>query len=252
MQRKRPVAPRASTIVLGAMRLVLGEAHSSRVRSDFESASAATGALPRGDGHAVMFLPAFGTGDPALLPMARAIDRLGYAVHGWNEGRNLGLSLRVLERLLAHAQRLATADSKTISLIGWSAGGLYAREMGRRRPDLVRRVITLGTPIQPDAAEMAGVQRWIRGFESLRSALGDPGFAPSRIAPSMPTTAIHSKSDAVVPWRTALEIEGPCTENIEVPGGHLALACSMPVLRILADRLAVAPTNSGIDASGAR
>ncbi|MEO7431379.1 MAG: hypothetical protein ABIR62_05035 [Dokdonella sp.] len=229
------------------MRLLLGETHTSRERSDFESA-ASTESLAHGDGHPVMLLPAFATGDLALAPMARAIDRLGYAVHGWNEGRNLGLSLRVLERLLAHAQHIADG-AKTLTLIGWSAGGLYAREMARRRPGLVRRVITLGTPIQPCAAELAGAYRWIRSFETLRSALGDPGFVPSHAVPVVPTTAIHSKSDAVVPWRNALELEGPCTENVEVPGGHLTLACSMPVLRIVAARLALAPATDVVDTS---
>jgi pimeloyl-ACP methyl ester carboxylesterase len=130
-----------------------------------------------------------------------------------------------------------------VSLIGWSAGGLYAREIARRRPDLVRRVITLGSPIRPQGGEVAGTERWIRTVDRLRSALGDPGFSPSLEAPRVPTTAIHSKSDAVVPWRSALEMDGPYTENVEVAEGHLALAASVPVLRILARRLAMPTTD---------
>jgi len=245
-ERRTPLRPGPALRALG---LLFGDAQTVREHAAFAAASDAAVDLPRGDGHPVMFLPAFAMGDNALWPMARAIGRLGYAVHGWDQGRNLGLSVRVLERLFAHAQHLGDQHAKTISLIGWSAGGLYAREIARRRPSLVRRVITLATPIRPNEVGVAGAERWIRTVDRLRATFGDPAFSPSLEAPRVPTTAIHSKSDAVVPWRSALEVEGPCTENIEVAEGHLALGASVQVLHILAARLAVAPAPASDDSS---
>lgn len=194
--------------------------------------------LPRGDGHAVLLLPPFALGDEAFKPMARSLRRLGYAVYGWDEGRNLGLRARILERLLDRLEVLAREHGGPLSLIGWSAGGLYARELARLRPAQVRRVFTLGSPIRPHARGQLLARAAQRGVETVLEVAGHPSFAPDPDPPPVPCTALHSRSDGVVAWRAALESVGPGVENLAVGGSHLGFGVSLEVLQLIAERLA--------------
>ncbi|WP_420468522.1 esterase/lipase family protein [Panacagrimonas sp.] len=197
--------------------------------------------LPQGDGHLVMFLPAFTMGDEGLRPMARAVQRLGYATCGWAQGRNLGLREQTLQRLIERLDQLHAQQHEAVSLVGWSAGGLYAREMARARPHAVRRVITLGSPIRPHGSGQAMVGLAQAAFEGLLALRGRSSFTPLLAPPPVACSAIHSKADGVVDWRAAIEIEAPQTENLEVGGTHLSFGYSLEVLRLLADRLARPP-----------
>lgn len=202
--------------------------------------------FPRGDGHPVLLLPAFTTGERELRPLARFLTQLGYAVQDWGEGRNLGLRRAVLERTLARLARIVERAGRPASLIGWSGGGLYAREIARLRPALVRRVITLGTPIHLATAAPAYVEQARRRVEDLALAIGLEGFEPLPAPPPVPCTAIHSKRDGIVDWRATLESPGPGVENLEVGGTHLALPFRREVQAIIADRLARAvPAGAG-------
>lgn len=218
-------------------RSLLGEARAPLEVASFWLGSQDLSHLPRGDGHPVMFLPAFAMGDEGLRPMARVIERLGYAVYGWEQGRNLGLRTPVVARLLGALVERHERHGCKLSLVGWSAGGLYARELARLRPDLVRRVITLGSPIKPHDAGQEMVERFQRAFEWYLAQRGRASFRPDPDAPPVPCTAIHSRSDGVVAWRAALEAEASHTENLEVEGSHLGLGFNLEVLRILATRL---------------
>ena len=189
----------------------------------------------------MLFLPGFGMGDEALRPMARDIERLGYAVHGWEQGRNFGLRTAVAEQLLQRLQDLHARHDRALSLVGWSTGGLYARELARARPEWVRRVITFGSPIHPHESGDALVSRFRAAFEGFLATVGKASFEASPDAPPVPCTAIHSRSDGVVAWRAALEADAPHTENLAVDGSHLALGYNLEVLRLVAERLAVDP-----------
>lgn len=220
------------------------EAAAGLLRGHNAVCSGITQGLPTGDGHAVMFLPGFAMGEDALRTLAAAIRQLGYDVYGWGQGRNFGLSLRVLGAVVTRTEQIVRQHKSAISLVGWSAGGLYAREVARRHPALVRHVFAIGTPIRSDRHAPL-VQRWVGHFDRLRAVIGDCGFAPDAALPRVPTTAIYSRTDAIVPWPTALEFEGACTENVEVDGGHFALGNSAQVLAIVARRLArSAPTDA--------
>lgn len=197
--------------------------------------------LPRGDGHPVFLLPAFTTGERELRPLVEALMQLGYAVQRWDEGRNLGLRVALLDRLIGKLEQVVTDEAKTASLIGWSGGGLYAREMARARPALVRRVITLGTPIRLAEAGPAFVEIARKRVEGLIAVVGVESFEPMIEPPPVPCTALYSKRDGIVAWRAAMEAPGPDIENIEVRGSHLGLPYRREVLAILAQRLAQPP-----------
>jgi pimeloyl-ACP methyl ester carboxylesterase len=221
-----------------ALQPLLREARAPIEIASFLLRSARLHDLPRGDGHTVMFLPAFTLDDREFQPMAKAVARLGYDTQGWGEGRNLGLSRRRLDHLAQRVAQLADGSGHTVSLVGWSGGGLYAREIARRQPQAVRRVILLASPIHLAAAAPVYVDRSRRVLNAMTEIAGRPSFEPDPAPPPVPVTAIHSKRDGVVDWRAAMEQEAPQVENLEVSSSHLGLGYSLEVLRIIAERLA--------------
>ena len=181
---------------------------------------------PRGDGHGVLVLPGMLTGDEATFVIRRYLDQLGYATHPWNQGHNWGPSRVLHEALRERLRELATRYGRRISLVGWSLGGIYARELAREYPNLVRQVVTLGSPF--------GAENGPDGHDGAERA------ARRRIAPPVPCTAIYSKSDGVVSWEDCREANGPQTDNIEVTATHLGMGVNPMVLWAIADRLAQA------------
>jgi pimeloyl-ACP methyl ester carboxylesterase len=170
---------------------------------------------PRGDGHAVLVLPGLGASDTSTQLLRGFLRDRGYAARGWGLGRNFGPRAGVERVLLDALDRLRDESGRTVSLVGWSLGGLYASALAAKRPEFVRSVITLGSPLHhPHAAD--------------------------RPTPVVPTTSIYSRSDEIVPWRCSVETEGDRSENIEVVGSHLGLGFNAAVLFAVSDRLAQA------------
>ncbi|MDD3763817.1 MAG: alpha/beta hydrolase [Nevskiales bacterium] len=194
--------------------------------------------LPRGDGHAVMVVPGFGAGDTATLPLRRVLKRLGYAAYGWNQGINLGLRGPMKQALAGRLRTLAERHGGPVSLIGWSLGGVFAREMARHQPQVVRRVITLGSPINghPNANNMNALFRLMNPKQAAAPDL--EGFRRRIVAPPVPCTAVYTRTDGIVAWHCCLEDDADNTENVEVRGSHLGLPYNPEVLRVIAQRLA--------------
>jgi len=194
------------------------------------------GLLPRGDGHSVLVLPGFGGSDVSTRPLRRLLTRLGYDAHGWGRGRNLGISRSLRAALEDRIAALHRQRGK-VTLIGWSLGGIYARELARAAPERVRRVITLGSPFNhhPRANNADRLYRWVNGGGEN---IDWEGFHRRRVPPPVPCTAIYSKSDGIVAWRCAIEDPAPNTENVRVSGSHMGLGVNVHVLRVIAERLA--------------
>ena len=191
---------------------------------------------PRGDGHPVLVLPGLLAGDASTRPLRTFLADHGYDVHGWGLGRNLGFKPGLEDRMKACLQGLHRKSGRRVSLVGWSLGGVFAREMARRAPEQVRGVITLGSPF-------AGVPRasnaW-RLYEqaSQRKVEDWPARERMKTPPPVPATAIFSRSDGIVAWQGCLEREGPGAENIEIEGSHCGLGHNPAALYAIADRLA--------------
>ena len=196
--------------------------------------------LPGGDGHTVMTLPGFLATDRSMSVMREYLSRWGYDARRWQMGRNVGLDRqRALEKLLDNRlKKLFEESGGKVSLVGWSLGGLYAREMARRNPQFVRNVITLGSPIgEPKSTTIWRLYEYVSGqnlsdrdtrkrIDSLRNPI-----------PEVPITAIYSKSDAVVSWKIATVPAGEMVENIGINTSHLGMGFNPAVYFALADRL---------------
>jgi pimeloyl-ACP methyl ester carboxylesterase len=191
--------------------------------------------LPKGDGHGVVMLPGFMATDRSTEPLARLLRSLGYDARGWQLGRNLGPTGRVVAGLPELLDRVAASTDARVTLIGSSLGGVYARLLAARSPDLVRSVITLGTPVRSEVEQASNANTLYRALGPFHT-LG-LGFDEG-VALGVPTTAVHTRTDSIVHWRTCLVEDAPDTENLRVFGSHTGLGWNPAVLYLIADRLA--------------
>jgi pimeloyl-ACP methyl ester carboxylesterase len=195
-------------------------------------------ALPQGDGQPVLVLPGLLAGDASTLALRTLLTRLGYAVRGWELGRNIGPTAQVVRGLDQRLDDCAQRHGRSVSLVGWSLGGIYARTLARRSPHLVRQVVTLGSPFRLTSPSQS---RASRAFERFSHLHVQPLRLPLERAAAplpVPTTSIYSRCDGIVAWRACLERPSPAAENIEVIGSHLGLGHNPSVIWAVADRLA--------------
>lgn len=193
---------------------------------------------PRGDGHAVLVLPGLLATDMSTTPLRRFLGSLGYDVRGWSLGRNLGPTAPILDGLRRAIPQLADSTGATLSLVGWSLGGIYARELAREFPTLVRRVVTLGSPFALTDAQ----QSHAHGAYQRQAHLHAHGRVPSReeIARPIPvpSTAVYSRRDGIVAWQACIAEPSTLHENVEVRCAHLGFGIDPATLWVIADRLA--------------
>jgi len=196
----------------------------------------AWGAAPRGDGHPVLVLPGLAAGDASTALMRRFLRSRGYAAAGWRQGLNLGLREGVMDRAHDKLRELHAANGRKVSLIGWSLGGLYARELAKLSPEFVRLVITLGSPFTGHPRD---TNAW-RLYELASGHRIDSHdfHGPMRAPPPVPTTSIWSPTDGVVAWQCSVETRREMAENIVVESSHLGLGAHPASLYAIADRLA--------------
>lgn len=197
---------------------------------------------PRGDGHPVVTLPGYRSNDAAMLAMRRYLARWGYDPYPWGLGTNLGVGYQRLdyeERMLATLERIVSVRREPASLIGWSQGGVIAREIARRRPELVRQIITLGSPVA-DAPEATTLFRIFRrtSAEEITNELMSFMREVAAPLPDVRCICIYSNSDGVVSPDIAQDLVSPNVENIRVSSSHLGMVVNPYVLMIIADRLA--------------
>ena len=193
----------------------------------------------RGDGHPVLTLPGFLAGDTSTLLMRRYFRALGYRAEGWELGRNIGGFYRMRATLRARLARLRNETGRKVSLVGWSLGGVFARDLALQMPEAVRSVITLGSPFARSlqATNARRLYEQVTG-EKTSDARADDLSAIGGDLP-VPATSIYTRMDGVVNWRCSIGRESPTSENIEILlASHIGLGGNPAALWAIADRLA--------------
>jgi hypothetical protein len=187
---------------------------------------------PKGDGHPVLVIPGLMAGDDSTLPLRKFLGGRGYAVKGWGLGLNRGLREGVQDRMLDCVRELSHQHKRKISIVGWSLGGIYARELAKIAPDQVRSVISLGSPF---GGSPKSTNAW-KVYE-LASGQSVDDVHDVADAPTVPTTAIYSRTDGICAWQGCVEKTSTQSESIEVEGSHCGLAVNPAAVYAIADRL---------------
>ncbi len=193
---------------------------------------------PRGDGHPVLALPGFLASDLSMAPLRRYLSELGYDAHAWQMGRNIGGVSRMRSSLRDRLTSIHATAGRKVSIVGWSLGGVYARDLALQAPEMVRGVVTLASPFAGDVRATNATQLYeamsgetVEEDSELRRAIA--GDLP------VPATSIYSRADGIVNWRTCLLHASDTAENIEVHlASHTGIGVNAAALWAIADRLA--------------
>ncbi len=188
--------------------------------------------------HPVLVLPGLAAGNSSTILLRRYLTRQRVNVFGWERGINQG-HLENLDYIADQVDRLKREFQKPVSLVGWSMGGLYAREVARMNAGAVNMVITLGTPFtgNPRANHAVKLVEYWTG----QPVQDDEGWRKLGKPLPVPTTSIFSKSDGIVHWETSLNAPTALSENICVRTSHLGIGHHPVVMPLVAERLSQKP-----------
>jgi len=194
--------------------------------------------LPVGDGHPVLVLPGLLADDDSTWTLRRILRDLGYRVHGWRLGRNLGPTAATVTGLQNRLLDLRSRYDSAVSVIGWSLGGVYARTLARDTPAAVRQVITLGSPIRLAHESQSRARRAFDRYAHLHVVPRELPLESGLDALPVPATSIYSRYDGIVAWQACLDQPSARAENIAVASSHLGFGHHPAVIWAVADRLA--------------
>lgn len=172
--------------------------------------------VPRGDGGPVVDIPGWRGPQVSMAPIRAYLRWLGYDARTWGLGTNMGNPVRDAERMTRSVVELSESAGRPVGLVGWSLGGVIAREVARKVPEHVTRVVTYGTPV-------AGVR-----LDELNAS------APIKV----PITAIFTRRDGVVAWPACIDRASPDVEHVEVSSTHIGLGIDPDVWETVARTLA--------------
>lgn len=231
---RRPSLARAVLLQLRLFRELLPRRFDRRLRAELAAAPRAEGRLA---GLPVLVLPGMGVGDWTTRSLRRSLRARGFDARGWGLGRHRPEVPETLERILPRLESLAVASGRPVALVGWSLGGIVAREMARLRPDLVARVVTLGSPVvggllHTAIAGLFRLQRW--DLDEVARRVAAANAVPIRV----PVTAIWSRRDGIVDWRASIDLFTPGARNLEATSCHWGLGIDPEVQAAVATELA--------------
>ena len=199
--------------------------------------------VPHGDGHPVIVCPGFLASDKSTVFLRQFLREKGYNVHGWNLGQNLGLKTTGAtgELLAEQIIDLYRHTHRKVSLVGWSLGGIMAREAAKQLPDQIRQVITLGSPFAggTHTSNIKWLYEKVTGHHQGDGTLTELEVNLKNPPEFVPSTAIYTKGDGIVSWQACMEPKTPLTDNIEVYASHCGLGMNPIVFSLIGDRLSL-------------
>ncbi|HJU76413.1 MAG TPA: alpha/beta fold hydrolase [Sphingomicrobium sp.] len=184
-----------------------------------------TGPIGAENGPPVLVIPGFLASDRTTLGLRKALAEAGWRVHPWGMGLNTGVKEDTLQRLEACVDAIS---KEPILVIGWSLGGLYARELSRHAPTKVRAVVTLGSPFSGDLHQN---NVW-RLYELVAGhKVEDTPIPRITEKPPVPHLAIWSRRDGIVAPRAAYGLDDERDDAVELDCAHMAFAISRKAAR---------------------
>jgi esterase/lipase len=201
------------------------------------AASPALASQSRGNGEPVIVLPGFGASNTSTMPLRSYLSWLGYEVHGWALGRNRGNVRQTLPQVVDQVWQVCEQHGSPVNIVGWSLGGVIAREVARDHPTRVRQVITMGSPVV-GGAKYTSLRRLFENKGIDLDAMEATIAARESRPISVPVTSIYSKNDGVVGWQASIDRHNAQVDHIEVRTTHLGLGISPDVFKIIARKLA--------------
>ncbi|MGA8257289.1 MAG: alpha/beta fold hydrolase [Nocardioides sp.] len=198
------------------------------------------GRLDVGQGRPVLVLPGFAANDQMTGRLRGHLKSRGFRVHGWRLGRNIGLTDRLVDGLTERFEQVADQYDQPISIVGWSFGGVLARRLAHEHTERVARIVCLGSPWRADGERTRATGMFERSRE--KHGISDRALdlvTRLREPVPVPTTAIYSRTDGIVPWQGCRvdERAEPLAENVEVLSSHMGMVANPLVLRLVVDRL---------------
>jgi hypothetical protein len=196
---------------------------------------------PHGDGHPVLVFPGFLAGPGTTQLLRDFLRRLGYDARDWGLGWNVGYRPHMPERFATLVRDMQQeSGGQRVSLVGWSAGGIYAREVARMLPERIRMVITMGSPFRGNHRANHSWRTWelFNNHPDVTEIMSEAARIGRAKPLPVPTTCIYSKHDGVVAWECCTSLPAPRTENVQVRSTHLGYGHNLETLYVVADRLA--------------
>lgn len=193
----------------------------------------------RGNGEPVMVLPGFMASDRSTVLLRNYLNSIGYRAYPWELGTNRKPLVTYLPVLRDRLRELD--EGKGVTLIGWSRGGIISRELARDYPDLVPKVITIGSPVKGGVA-VSSIGRWVQretglSPQQMRQLTEDRSRVPIKV----PVRAIYSRTDGVVAWKACIDEETENIKHYEIIGSHVGMGANVEVFRLLPELLAESP-----------
>jgi len=173
------------------------------------------------DGPPALVIPGFLATDRTTMALRKSLARAGFRVAGWGMGWNLGVKADTIDRLEACIGKMGATEP--VLVVGWSLGGLFARELARQCPEKVRAVVTLGSPFSGDPHQN---NIWPLYERIAGHKVDEPPIPRVLEKPPVPSLAIWSRKDGIVAPRAAYGLEGERDEMVELHCAHMAFGVS--------------------------
>ena len=189
---------------------------------------------PTGAGRSTLLLPGYSTGDAVMAPLRTFLARRGHDAKGWGLGVNDGAMTRLVGEVDRLVNREYEMSGRRVNLVGWSLGGVLAREMARENPSMVHRVATYGTPLFGPRHLTRVTIYSDNELDSIERAIVDQRDKPITV----PLTTIYSRKDGIVHWSMCVDKVSPNNQNVEVASSHIGMVLDPDVWSTIADFLA--------------
>ncbi len=237
---------REGSLVTEAGRLAVhkGAARRTRRRTPYAARGVARSAEP------VLLIPGFMAGDWTLTQMAAGLRRRGFRTYRSHIQANVSCTLNAAALVESHLERIAERRGSRVQIVGHSLGGMIARGIAVRRPDLVSGIVTMGSPMLAPAAHHRLLTGGVSVLNRL-SAVGLPGvmsqdcvsgscaeisFLEVRqpLPDGVAMTNVYSRRDGIVDWKACIDPEG---DAVEVRASHIGLAVDPRVIKVVGESL---------------